>query len=251
MTKRFKRTILLPVLLIVIFVSTLSMYYFINSKDGDETVSDNTTNKEAIDNSYSASKGYNRLGSQGEYNSSYATGFNDFDDAVTKSYDILDFTVLEWLKEDFEGIPQTYFKVKINYSYKNTIKNGAETILKQEGNRTETLEGFPLFKEGDRILAFVDYAEEDCYYWLRCNDLYIFDFIDYENESYWLKRGKFTFNDMKEYETDSPFVQNIISQAKKNDPILTETLGKTVEEIYTQVFDADKLSYEIQKTAGD
>lgn len=192
-------------------------------------------------------KSYNRVGSKGLFDCSYETGFNSFNDAITRSYDILDFTILEWLEEDSDGMPKTFFIANVNHSYKNTVKQGDEIIIRQNGNSKETLRGFPLFKEGDRILAFVNYYGENSYYWLINDDLYIFDYIEYENESYWLKRDKVNFGDMKEYEIDSENAQDIITQAKKKDPILTKALESNDREVYKQVFDFDLLSSEIER----
>jgi len=246
-----KWAVISPILIVCLFISaigiTIGISYFAGSNNRTMAISDETAHKETVDSNDDASKNYNRVGSKGTFFCSYEYGFNGFDDAITKSYDILDFTILEWLKEDSKEIPKTFFKARINHSYKNTVKQGEEIIIRQNGNGLETLRGFPLFKEGDRILAFVNYLEEDSYYWLINDDLYIFDYTEYENESYWLKRGKITFGDMREYEAEAVIAESVIIQGKNNDPILTEALEYTAEEVYTQVFESKQFSSVIQK----
>jgi hypothetical protein len=86
--------------------------------------------------------------------------------AIAESELIVDVTITEWLGEmhsenERYGVPEagrlgTYYSAKVNRTVKG--EEYETIVLQQAGNSEWTIEGYPLFKNGDRLFLFL--AEE-------------------------------------------------------------------------------------------
>ncbi|MCL2030138.1 MAG: hypothetical protein FWG93_01200 [Oscillospiraceae bacterium] len=85
----------------------------------------------------------------------HADGFRyRLEEALAKSDVVADVTVVSWLDERLEDFPpMTFFSVKANTLYKGNIPD--IFVMMQNGNQEITLEDYPLFQVGDRLLVFL------------------------------------------------------------------------------------------------
>jgi len=82
--------------------------------------------------------------------------------------------IIEWLKEDPNGV-YTLFNANVQKLYKGqTELEGTKIKLSQAGSSKQILEGFPLFGIGDKLLVGLDRDVED------------------EKDSYYIKGGNLT-----------------------------------------------------------
>jgi hypothetical protein len=116
-----------------------------------------------------------------------------FDVAVEDSDLIADVTIIEWLGESIGTGCATFFRARVNATLKG--KEYEEITLLQSGNSEYTMQGFPLFKNGDRLLVFLTKApgaqeaqsEHRNNYWT--NRATLMDVVEYNSEFYLLNRG--------------------------------------------------------------
>ena len=181
---------------------------------------------------------YNRVGTDGIMFTSYYE-FYSFSEVCKTSHSIVDLTIVDWLGEDDEGMPKTFFKAKINHSFKGALEKGDEILIRQDGNSKLSVEGFPLFSINDSIIAFLRCGSESDYYFLVNGDEYVCDIIEYEREIFAVKR-RGTFAELSsEKELAGEIVLTISDYAKNRDKTLFENNAR--DELYTQIFLMDDL----------
>ena len=176
-----------------------------------------------------SSLGYNRVGTDGAISGSYARDYT-FKELCSVSDAVVDLTITERIGEDNEGMPKTFFKAKINKSFKGIFNEGDEILLRQDGSGKMTMEGFPLFTIGDRIISFLFFSNEFNYFFLINGDLYFCDVIEYEKQIYALKRMS-DFEDIN-FETNitDELKLNIREHAKEKDALLSDS------RLFNQIF---------------
>lgn len=109
-----------------------------------------------------------RIGQLGSVKASFAKPYT-FKEAFEEADMVVEIVITKWLGElDQEGLDHiTYFKAVIMNEYKNNINFQAkEIVLLQQGNSKWTYKGYPLFKNGDRLLLslfFVDPLRDSDY----------------------------------------------------------------------------------------
>jgi hypothetical protein len=155
--------------------------------------------------------------------------------AIEKSDIIADITIIEWLGENDSN---TFFLAKVNKILKGEHFEEIEVI--QMGDSKNTLKDFPLFKNGDRLLAFLDNARDyhEDKYWV-CITSFL-DISEYEGEPYLISRGA----DFDEEIFENGDIQKIDGRLRRtvneafirHDPLLAEIRG-TIFEKNRDVFD--------------
>jgi hypothetical protein len=143
---------------------------------------------------------------------------------------IADITIVEWLGEAQEGYA-TFFRAKVN---KTLVGEEFEEIeIIQSGNSVATVENLPLFKNGDRILAFLEktntspeekneYSEK---YWVW--ETIFWDISAHENQTYLISRNYWSFADdfLKNnnvQKIEGELRSSINEGFRKHDPVLAE-----------------------------
>jgi len=171
-----------------------------------------------------------RVGQEGILTSSYAEEYT-LDSAIEVADIIADITIIEWLGECEEGGFNTFFLAKVNKTLKG--KHFEEIEIIQTGGSEFTIPGFPLFKNGDRFLAFLRRGSEqnEDKYW--ANRRMILDILEHDNTPYLVRRGGWL--DQKLMGNDD--IQKIEGNLKrtvneefiKHDPVLAEIRGAIIE----------------------
>lgn len=111
-----------------------------------------------------------RTGSEGEFHASLYKHYT-FNEAFSEADAVARIEVGNWLAEDNE-IYKTYYEASVLQSYKGDMPESF--TLFQDGNSSMTMEGYPLFTNGNELFLFLKKAIN----------------TDYEN-AYWIM-GSFT-----------------------------------------------------------
>jgi len=165
----------------------------------------------------------------GTSSSRYA-GEHSLDMAIENSDIIADITIIEWLGET----SNTFFLARVN----QTLKGGnfEEIEIIQVGNSIATDEGFPLFKNGNRFLAFLrkSSAQEGKHkgrYWVCITTL--LDVLEHEKEPYLISRWHDFDQDLVENNNlrkiEGKLRSSVNEEFAKYDPVLAEVRGIAVE----------------------
>jgi hypothetical protein len=72
------------------------------------------------------------------------------EEAINFAELVVDITILGWLGENEVAFGASYFSAKVNHTFKGEQFDVIE--IAQLGNSRSTIDGFPLFKKGDRLL---------------------------------------------------------------------------------------------------
>ena len=186
-----------------------------------------------------------RVGTQGITEPSLHREY-DLEEAILHSDLVADVTVTSWLSEKPNPFGQTYFNAKVN----NVLKGEAldEFILVQDGNREFTIDNYPLFQKGDRLLVFLnkyDGTEDedvdyDTIYWIIGAYSTVMDIQSVDGTQYAIDRlGVMTREKGIHYDfdgryieildpkyslttLDSAIVSRTIQRRDKADPVLAE-----------------------------
>ena len=131
---------------------------------------------------------YARVGQKGKSSPLYDKEYT-FVSAYEGSDVVADVTIVEWLGEDDDGLPKTFFKAKVNDIFKGTLASEYIT-LRQDGNSNVTFAGYPLFKIGDRLVLYMKHSSDsnEDYYWIIGNEYTLFDVIEEKNKLYCINR---------------------------------------------------------------
>jgi len=95
-----------------------------------------------------------RIGASLEMNMEYAIP-SDYGSQFSGSDAIAEVVIREWIGEDAGSYGSTYFKAVVIDCLKGDLKPDQEIIIKQNGSSRQTINGFPLFKNGSRMLIFL------------------------------------------------------------------------------------------------
>jgi hypothetical protein len=198
-----------------------------------------------------------RIGTQGYASGSLAYNYT-FEGAIETSDLVVDITILEWLGEssesdDYHG---TYFLANINSTFKGIEYD--TIIMRQNGSSRITFTNYPLFKNGDRMLAFLkettDGVKSEQYeriFWIIGADATIFDIWEYNDETYLLSRANAAIlEEMIESDditnADNNLLNSIVEQHNEFDPVL-----KDVENVHKYAFYFDDVINEIAKIVNE
>jgi len=184
-----------------------------------------------------------RIGQLGTMNASFEKPYT-FNEAYEEANLVAEIIITEWLGElDQEGLGQTtYFKAVIIDEYKNNLNfKEKEIVLLQYGNSKWTYKGYPLFKNGDRLLLallWVDPVEysafciegEDCFA-IVGSQLTEMQVIQKDGKKYALKRNLYqNFTDIENLM--KPDSAEIIEDVLKQDEVLSQA-GTVFECVYS------------------
>ncbi len=184
-----------------------------------------------------------RIGQLGSVKASFRKPYT-FKEAYEEADLVTEIVITEWLGElDQEGLGQTtYFKAVIIDEYKNNLNfQEKEIVLLQPGNSKWTYKGYPLFKNGDRLLLsllWVDPVEysafyiegEDCFA-IVGSQLTEMQVVEKDGKKFALKRNLYqNYTDIENLmKSDSA---EIIEDALKQDEVLSQA-GTVFECVYT------------------
>ncbi|MDR0325641.1 MAG: hypothetical protein LBI19_06075 [Oscillospiraceae bacterium] len=97
-----------------------------------------------------------RVGTQGVMHVSLAR-FYTLEEAVNESDVVLDVTITAWLGENLGDIRTTFFDADVNTALKGNAPD--KITLLQIGNSEVTVDSFPLFQKGNRLIVFLSKLE--------------------------------------------------------------------------------------------
>ena len=143
-----------------------------------------------------------RLGQEGTVFADYMYS-GDYESLCSNSDVIVEVVIKEWLGEDLEGSPKTFFHAVVINSFKGNLTEEDEIIIRQNGNSRETFEDMPLFQNGNQMILFLKkgsmsmYYENDSrdMYYLLCDSLSILDVATVDNVKYLNKRVRPFYED--------------------------------------------------------
>jgi hypothetical protein len=171
-------------------------------------------------------------------NSSHSEKEYSLSDIIEEADVIADITIIEWLGEYTEDIHMTFFLAKVNKTLKGKVFEEIE--IAQLGSSKSVPVDSPLFKNGDRLLAFMgDMSEaaemhgDDFKGKHRVWGKRFLDVVNHESSFYLLNRGGvfdqiLSKNKNVENITEGLKV-SINEEFRKNDPIVAEALDLITE----------------------
>ena len=184
-----------------------------------------------------------RIGKLGTIQPSFEKPYT-FKEAYEEAELVAEVVITEWLGElDKDGYGETtYFKARIIEKFKNEINFEKDEItLLQAGNSKWTFRGYPLFKNGDKLLLSlswidpIEYSEfcsnkKDCFA-IVGEQLTEMQVVNKDEKKYALKRNLYNnFTDI-EY-LMQPNATTIIENTFKQDEVLS-LAGTTFECVYS------------------
>lgn len=121
-----------------------------------------------------------QVGQKGTMSTSLIEGF-DFNKTFKKADIIAEVTILEWLGEvtDEFKLETTTFRAELNKTFKSNEDNNLKEInIMQTGNSYYTIENSPLFKNGDKLILYLEKAEKEDGYFILGEQTGIFRIIN-------------------------------------------------------------------------
>lgn len=167
-----------------------------------------------------------------------------FGEAFEKADLVVEVVITEWLGElDKEGLSETtYLKAIILDELKNNLDlQKKEIVIMQSGNSKWTYKGYPLFKNGDRLLLPLLYADpveysafvikgEECF-GIIGSQLTELQVVEKGGKKFALKRNLFhNFTDIENLMC--PNATDIIEEALRHDEVLSQA-GTVFECVYS------------------
>ena len=203
-----------------------------------------------------------RVGTEGTISASMARSYN-FIEAVIESDVVADITITSWMEEllisqDRDRGGCTFFNAKINYLYKGDAPD--EIVIMQLGDNKWTHKNYPLFKNGDRLLLFLNGTNDmydnsmypDNMFWIPGSHTTVMDVYELDGILYSVDRWGIMTNDKLGYIPEEERLNfNIVNEETRNflhahidsiDPVLSEAR----REYYENILFYDDVAKEIQ-----
>jgi hypothetical protein len=146
---------------------------------------------------------------------------------------IVDVTIIEWLGELTGDGCVTFFRARVNATIKG--EEFEEITIIQSGNSEFAKQGFPLFKNGDRLLVFLKNEEGvfDNKYWITGCWSTFFSILEYENNPFLLSRGGWIHEELLKNDSveriGGELWVTVNEQFKKHDPFLVGLWDSIIE----------------------
>lgn len=184
-----------------------------------------------------------RIGQMGSIKSSMQQPYT-FKEAFEKADLVVEVVITEWLGElDEEGLSETtYFNAIILDEFKNSLGlQKKEIVIMQSGNSKWTYKGYPLFKNGDRLLLPllwadpVEYSDfvikgEECFGIIGSQQTEL-QVIEKGGKKFALKRNLYhNFTDIENLMC--PNATDVIEEALRQDQVLLQA-GTVFECVYS------------------